>query len=132
MIWLGSTVGKAPLLIHLPLHHSCLNLVLYSWSRAPWTTRRRHGVPNDDLMWLPIAIMRFLMVLGFGNRLILPLMGLFSSFWRWKLVKRELSSSSSSTFFFYLLRRATDNVAPQTTASSMTISCSCASASWEY
>ena len=67
-----------------------------------------NGVTNDDLMWLSIAIMRFLMVLGFGNRLILPLMGLFSSFHameiRWKGVTFFLLSPLSSSFISFVAR----------------------------
>ena len=57
---------------------------------------------NDDLMWLLIVIKKLLMVLGFGIRLILPLMALFSSFGRWKFVGREFYSSSSLHFLLSL------------------------------
>ena len=44
-----------------------------------------------------MAIMKLLMVLGFGNRMILPLMGLFSSFLaiRWNGVSFLLLSTDN-------------------------------------
>ena len=101
------------------LFESCL-VVVFIVACVP-----KGAVDNDATSLTTMAIMKLLMVLG--NRLILPLMGRFSSF-----LAMEIRSKGVSFLLLSPLSSFISFVAPQTTASSTTISCSCASTSWEY